>query len=352
MIRLGSRFAPPHLPPSSSGFSWWYADICGEAGEGLVLIWARNLPFVPSAAPGELSVALAVYKDGRERFYALQTAPGDAARAAPGSLEIGRSAFEVRQGPRGVSLRADLDIDVAGVGRVRGAVEVAGASARLPDGQHGSLDWAPITLAARGRAELTWSDGALAISGRAYFDGNASETPLDELGIRDWRWGRIALPRRDLVYFVLSPEEGVEDRTTVLEVDETGAGVPLAMTHAFDDGMPGWFGLRRASSLVLRGDAGELTVDFTHQVEDGPFYQRYVVEAVTSDGERGRGVAERVVPGRLRQSWHRPLVNMRVDRLGRKASMWLPLFAGASSGRVRRLVTSWLRGPREQEAYP
>ena len=316
----------------------------------MVLIWARSLPFVPDASAGGLSVALAVYKDGREHFYALQAVPDSDSEASAETFRIGQSRFQVRHTPHGVSLRATLDIEVTGAGRVRGVVEVNGASTRLEGGSHGPLDWAPISLAARGHAYLAWQDGSVRVAGRAYFDGNAADTPLDQMGIRDWRWGRVALPHRDLVYFILSSAEATTGLG--LSVDEAGHGTEQQLSASIRDGAPGWFGLRRAQSLVLTGEGEEATIDFLHQVEDGPFYQRYLVEATTSRGERGRGVAERVVPGRLGQAWHRPLVNMRVDRIGRRRSIWLPLFAGASEGRVRRLVSSWLRGPKQVEVYP
>lgn len=131
-----------------------------------------------------------------------------------------------------------------------------------------------------------------------------------------------------------------------MSVDELGRVDRAAqVTAAFREGRHGWFGLRRAAGLTLTGrDVGEIDINFIHQVEDGPFYQRYLVEARTSRGEVGRGVAERVVPSRLDHAWHRPFVNMRVDRRDAARSMWLPLFSGAASGRWSRLVSSLLRG--------
>lgn len=323
-----------------------------------MLIWARGLPFVPPPegrpAAEELSVAIAVYKDGQEHFYALQsTADARPSSAGGPELRIGRSTFRFEERGGAVTLRAKLDLDVAGCSRVRGTVEVCGAPARIDAAGGGPLGWAPVSLAARGRAELTWDEGTCSLSGPAYFDGNWSERPLWDLGIRDWRWGRVALPGRDLVYFVLSPEERAsEGATLVLTVDEDGRGVPLSRSAVFEDGLPGWFGLRRIEALTLRGEDDEIVVDFVDQVEDGPFYQRYLIEAKTRHGERGRGVAERVVPARLKQVWHRPLVNMRVDRVGAKPSVWLPLFSGAARGRVRRLVSTWWRGSGRAEVRP
>ncbi len=354
MIALGASSVPPHLPPSREGFSWWYVDLCGPEGEAVVLIWARGLPFVPEtparARAEQHSIVVAVYEEGRESFYALQTfeAPGSAGGAGPSELRLGRSSLRVHRRGSKVFLRADLDLDVTGTGRVRGSVELVGDRARVATEGGGPLGWAPVVCAGRGRASLRWDDGSYAAEGRAYFDGNASDRPLGALGLRDWRWGRLALPGRDLVYFQLEPEgDAGTAGPVVLSVAEDGAVRAARGARAsFRDGLPGWFGLRRAESLTLTADdLPPVHVDFVHQVEDGPFYQRYLVQATTPCGQTGRGVAERVVPSRLDRAWHRPLVEMRIERVGARSSSWLPLFSGPRAGRAGRLVSAWLRAP-------
>lgn len=345
MIGIGSEMLPPLLAASPRGFSWWYADIVGGPGEAVVLLWARRLPFVPAALAGDdapLAVALAVYRDGREHFYALQTSSEQMAKSAPGELRIGSSRFHVGDRRGRVSLRADLDITLPGSGRVRGVVELEGARVTLAGTAENALDWLPVTAAAEGRAELAWDGGDVSMTGRAYFDGNGSRAPLPELGIDDWRWGRIAMPRREVVYFQLTSPDGASAPPTVLTIEEDGrARVAQRCSARFLDASPGWFGLRRSRRAMVELDDETLHIDFDHRVEDGFFYQRYLAFARSTSGEVGHGVAERVVPGRIDAAWHRPLVRMRVDREGVPPSLWYPLFSGARSGRVGRLFASW-----------
>lgn len=349
VIRLGQHLLPPGLARSEHGFSWWYADIVDDAGDGVVLIWGHRLPFVPAPAGRHLApfvVALAVYRNGREAYYALQSAPECHVTEAAGQLSIGASTFRSSIEAGAARLRADLDLRLPGSGRVTGVVEVVGPRSAVAASGGGPLGWYPIAVMAEGRADLEWDGGAARIRGRAYFDGNAAERPLGELGIDDWRWGRIAFPSREVVYFQLAPADGA----SVLSVDAQGEGQTFVDSAAsFRDRGPGWFGLRRAASLTLDVGGEAIEVDFRHQVEDGFFYQRYLVEARSQCGEVGRGVAERVVPARLAQSWHRPLVRMRVAEVGAAPSLWYPLFSGSREGRWGRLLAS-MRGPRPQVA--
>ncbi len=346
MIRIGSELLPPHLPSTPRGFAWWYADIVGGAGDAVVLLWARRLPFVPVRPDGDeapLAVALAVYRNGRECFYALQTRAEREARESPGELRIGDSCFRVRSHAGRVSLRADLDLLLPASGRVTGVVELEGARTTIQAGSESPLDWFPITATALGRASLDWEGGSCDVVGRGYFDGNAAAEPLHELGIADWRWGRVSFPSREVVYFQVSPASG-DAPPTVLSISKRGDGRAVAgATSELADAAPGWFGLRRAERLALSLPGERIEVQFQHQVEDGFFYQRYLTAARSTSGETGHGVAERVAPSRLASSWHRPLVRMRVDQHGLAPSRWYPLFSGARAGRWSRLLASWGR---------
>ena len=71
-------------------------------------------------------------------------------------------------------------------------------------------------------------------------------------------------------------------------------------------------------------------------VDDGPFYLRFLVDAEDGvNGCRGRGFAERVVPANVDRPWQRPFVRMRTFATDGDNSMWLPLFSGPRSGRLR-----------------
>jgi hypothetical protein len=346
MLGMATNIAPPSLPELPRGFAWWYVDIVGGPEEAVVLLWSRRLPFVPMrqdpSGPGSLAIALAVYRGGREHFYALKCCDAGAAREVSSrELRIGKSRFQFDRRAGDVRLRADLDLSLTSSGRVQGVVEVEGAEAKVA-GSPGLLDWMPVTAAAAGRASLDWDQGSFELRGPAYFDGNAGTRRLDELGIDDWRWGRIAFSNRDLIYFQLTPDGGAPPSPVVLSVDRRGrVQTSTEVDLRFIDGASGWFGLPRAEQLMLRGRAADLDLRFTHQVEDGFFYQRYLVTARAEDGEIGHGVAERVVPRRLAAAWHRPLVRMRIDHADQRPSIWHPLFSGSRHGRFTRLLRSW-----------
>jgi hypothetical protein len=84
-------------------------------------------------------------------------------------------------------------------------------------------------------------------------------------------------------------------------------------------------------------DGRPVEVEVRALLDDGPFYQRYLL-AGRCEGEHGRGVGENVVPGRVDGDVLRPLVSMRVHRVDGPNSMWLPLFCGDRAGRWSRLL--------------
>jgi hypothetical protein len=78
-------------------------------------------------------------------------------------------------------------------------------------------------------------------------------------------------------------------------------------------------------------------VDVTALLDNGPFYQRYLLRG-RCGADEAYGVGEHVVPDRVDTDLLRPLVRMRVHQSDGPNSMWLPLFSGDSAGRVRRLL--------------
>ena len=80
-----------------------------------------------------------------------------------------------------------------------------------------------------------------------------------------------------------------------------------------------------------------MRVEVAALLDDGPFYQRYLLRGRCGDDE-GYGIGEHVVPDRVDSGLLRPLVRMRVHRAAGRNSMWLPLFSGDSDGRWGRLL--------------
>lgn len=354
-------------------FAWWYVDLVDAQGRGMVLIWSFGLPFLPGArrcrpATERPSLSLALYENSRPSFYSLQQfKPEEVQIESPQCMRFGDSRFELVRRDGQVRLRAQLSMTVVGSGRIHGTVEAEGIACRAPaassaakeqHGQHGQQvskhRWAPILAAQRGRAELHLEpSGRFELEGRAYIDSNGSPRPLHALGIDDWRWGRIALGDRELIYYLVEPEPGSQTAPIqhVLEARADGTLRALPVEVSFSDPRRSLYGLAYHQRARLTGPELDLHLRFRALVDDGPFYLRFLVDAEERSSsqqgygaQQGCGVAEQVAPGRVDLAWQRPFVRMRTQQTAGPNSIWLPLFSGPQKGRLGRLARHWTGG--------
>lgn len=368
MITLCSADSEPDrtVLASPGGFTWFYVDLVDERGWGATVIWSWGLPFLPGYAGAARagrperpidrpSVNIVVYGDGRERFYLLSELPPDECEwSADGrSWRLGDCTFAWTDTPGtgGAAptreLRGHLDLALPTGGRVTGELRLAGALRRdsaapghpAPAGPDCTHTWTPMVAASRGSLELRTPTGDLRVDGRAYHDRNSSAQPLHDLGIESWWWGRLALPDRDLVFYHLTPRDpGAAPRDLVVELAADGScrvrEAPLTVGRV----RRSTWGLRwPASATFPDPDGREVGVEVSSVLDNGPFYQRYLLTG-RCDGVLCHGVGENVVPDRVDTDLLRPLVRMRVHRAAGPNSIWLPLFSGDSTGRWGRLL--------------
>lgn len=362
MIDIGctSREMAADLFRAPGGFAWWYLDVLTPEGDGIVLIWSYGLPFLPGYAAGarrgtpELpserpSVNLVVYRRGSPVFYLLQEHPGEGEPFEDGRVQrIGRSRFTSRIAEGRRRVEVELDCAVPGTReRLTGTIRMDGVARRVDGGSAPEPDhlWTPLTGPATAEVSLRFGGRPFAhIRGRAYHDRNGGCVPLHALGIRRWIWGRVPLPDRERIFYLLWPKgSGGPPRAIGLTIDGEGR------THRAADLRvePGphrrsFAGLRWPTTLTL-SDGGQpwLRVRTVRVVDQGPFYLRFQSEGV-ADEVRALGWSELCEPDRVDLALHRPFVRMRVHRPGAPNSSWLPLFSGPRAGRPGRLLCHWL----------
>lgn len=300
------------LPSSSTAFDWWYADARNAAGDGLVLIWASALPFFPENTP---LVNLALYRRKRPALWLLEQARPSQWTARAGadgfSISLGESELHLTRGAGGIVLKARLDLSVPGdLRRLTGEVVVKGPSL-LQGPRRGSVDphrWTPICATARVQSRFLFGgDAFFSLDAPGYLDRNASDLPLEQIGVRRWEWGRVRSGERCAIWYDLTARSG-ERETHLLEV----AGAQMRESAAA--------GAERASAIAALG----------RPVERGPFYSRWLAG---SDA-----VVERCEVDRVFDRWHRPLVRMRLHGAAARESVWAPLFCGPAEGRISRLL--------------
>ncbi len=342
------------------GFAWWYCDLVTPTGDGAVLIGFFGLPFLPGYQ-GERGVPrehpglnVAVYRAGKPEFYLLQEYEDASLDLASErwTMRLGRSTLTLAWRGDEVHLEGELDLAIPGsLRRTRGHLDVRGPASRVAatigDPRH---VWCPIAPSAEGR--LVLDDGEAppeTLVGRAYVDANASAVALPELHMASWRWGRIAFPTREVVYYAVTGDRGIEE-PLVLSIPHGAAAREHAATPIqWSTPRRSVYGLDWCADAELTDASGHvISLHARHLVEDGPFYLRWILEArCEATGEVGHGVSELVDVPRIDRAWQRPFVRMRRHRSEGANSMWVPLFSGPRRGRAGRLLRHWLgRGGR------
>jgi len=333
------------------GFCWWYLDLTDEAGNGLVLIWALGLPFLAGSRRGlparsRPALNLALYRGGRCDLYLLQEFGEDQAdfTDASGSAVLGRSRIDVSEKGEDVRVRVLLDEALPGTKeRLVAQIDLRGPRLKLSGPSAAALHlWTPRVVGGPASARVTVGSSEWQFDGTGYFDGNASPVGLHAQGIASWRWGRVNLGERSVVFYDLVETDGSK---TCFVLEARADGSCRAVEGAelrFGPEKSGLYGLSAPRSLDIMSSESHVRCQMQRLVDDGPFYQRFLMRA-EEGGVVGHGVYEVVSPHRLDVPWQRPFVRMRTHSLsGERNSSWLPLFSGPRRGRTGRLLRSWL----------
>ena len=348
------HLTPPGPLDNDGGFLWWYLDLTDSFGNGMVLIWSFGLPFLPGLASAARhgqpaspaahpSLNVVLYRAGKPDFYLLQTidpaqATWDGDRWQMGGLSGQRMVHGER-----LILWMELDCAVPGTSeRLVGRVNLCGTRVQgVSDDAPGTAHvWSPLVVAAIGHADLQCGTSRWQLTGRAYHDRNFGDRPLHTLGIDRWWWLHLALPDRELIGYHLLPDTpNAAPRSVCMAITHDGKAETIEPARFV---MRGWrwslLGLSSPRTITFTPPHSEpVTAHLVHRVDDGPFYQRFQIEAVV-DEQRVRGFAEQVVPGRIDRALYAPFVRMRVHRHDGRNSMWLPLFTGPRTGRLSRLL--------------
>ena len=346
-------------------FAWWYVDLTTPAGDGLVLVWALGLPFLPSSRAFRSppyrrpSIHLASYRGGQPDLYLLQEYEADSPSCqVSGSGQIGACRFEVSEHEGETRLHVHLDLEVPSAqSRLLGEIDLRGHSLACASSE-GRLRhvWTPRCLGAHAQAHIECGDQIRTISGRGYFDGNLSALPLHEQNIESWRWGRTSFEDETVVYYDVTSEDG-ERQGLVLIHHADGHMETHTQLPTFSRPLAGNYGLRGPRRVLIERPNRLYELDATHLVDDGPFYQRYLVTGnriiknsrnAVVENTLGHGIAELVRPGAIDRPWQRPFVRMKTHKVaaGHINSTFLPLFSGFADDRAERLaraLTGWRR---------
>ena len=118
MLDLVSKQSPPALqsPSDESGFCWYYLDLVGDNGSGIVLIWGMRNPFLPIGEQLGMcpSVSLVIYEHGQKVFNLHQVFGDDEFEWGEDAWRLGNSVFEWKERFGQMVLTVTLDCEVPG----------------------------------------------------------------------------------------------------------------------------------------------------------------------------------------------------------------------------------------------
>lgn len=327
------------------GFSWGYLDLLDDTHSGIVVIWCFGLPFLPGTVHrgrigqpvrpvAEPSVSIAVHRHGEPDLWLLQRLPPDARTPEPiaPDLQLGACRFASTPG----RLEVHLDCPVPGGERLVGDLVLEGEPIRVDPVGASVHRWAP-RLVGRGRADLACGDWRLTLDGEGYHDANASQVGLEQLGIRRWIWGRTPHREGTWIHYLIEPEDPAHGpQYWWIDVDRTGRVTQRVVEVAFEPDVPGRWGFPSPRGYTIEGRRFR----HVHALEDGPFYQRWVTQLTTPDGQVHHGTGEVVDVPRMDASPLRHITAFAVHD-PRRFSWWVPLFSGPPEGRLSRLLRHW-----------
>lgn len=232
---------------------------------------------------------------GGTRRWAMTERGRSAVRRTAEHLSIGRSSLALMQG----ALMAELDERCAPL-----PFAIKGEIRLLPEVTHGQAfmlapghQWQPIAPAAIIDVRLT--QPALAWRGRAYFDSNWGDRPLED-SFTSWTWSRRHIGTTSRIHYDVERRDG----------SALSLGLDLAQDGTMNEApREPWQPMPRSAWRLQRQVRLHTAPCGIHAWEDTPFYSRTLIDTVA-----GHVVQEHLSLPRLTNPLVRMMLPFRMPR--------------------------------------
>lgn len=327
---------------NSGSYEWWYFDAFDRANAlHIVVIFYDGCPFSPeyidkwenlgtragARAQDHPAVSVSVYEHGKPVFYSLIEYHASAFSwdEEQRKLTVGQSGFQFSATGNVLTYTIDLDEQLPCGDRLKGSLKFTGC--RTPDDLFGSQlkesrvahEWNMSLPGANVTGEIEISSSlhpakVYEVGGRGYHDHNLGFEPMKK-EFRNWYWGRVHMPSGTLVYYIMNKNNGTDNRAWFISNDNSEVEFVFDSV-ILEDFRSNLFLLSSARKIILKGKKAEVTIQMSAIVDSGPFYYRFLSDAIlkSEEGElleTARGISEFIHPARIHSRLYRPLVNMR-----------------------------------------
>ncbi len=337
-----------HEQNSPQAYEWWYFDAISDDGrEAVVIIFLDNFVFSPryNEAVRKMkkgiqisdrfpAVAFFYYRDGKPLYRSINEYTNAEFRADTEKpyCQIGNSKFSFECAPYGSGYLIDVETNAYGNRKLKARFEwLSVESDLMPEKRQFSVahNWNLVVARAdvTGKIQIFDEKGKLEqkinFRGTGYHDHNADTRWMPET-VEYWHWGRAHFSDSTTVFYHYKEFDQAKPMTKLILVRKNSIQVLDAHLDSSRFRMNS-FGLTYASQLTFSSQEG-FSLSVRQRVADASFfYLRFWSEAEIKypNGQSHivPAISEYLFPKRLRKSWFDKLIDMRIGRCGKSASL-------------------------------
>lgn len=333
-----------HQKETPGAYEWWYFDWVDPVQElAMVVILYEGNPFsrryMEALKKGNKpqadqypAISISVYQKGEHIYYSFtEFEPDDAAfESSKPQVTIGNHSMTVRQQQGNLVYDLELnetlpdgtgfDATLQFLGSAPDSTLLTTSEAEVDEAADHTWNLALPRCSVTGTMHIHHPEqkepDRFEISAVGYHDHNRGDRPMKD-EFTDWYWGRFHFKNATLVCYVMHRKGGDDHRAWL--IGNKGQEVLAEFDSVgLDDKNFNMFGLEAAHRLTMQGSGKEVNIHCKQVVDNGPFYRRYLAEAIMFDQstdhiERTTGIAEYIRPKRIHNRLFWPLVNMRIQ---------------------------------------
>lgn len=335
--KLEDEKIDPEKP--SGGYEWWYFDALSTDKEwGIVVIFYDGNPFSTkyidelgknpgshAALPKQFpAISVSLYRKGKAEYYSF--------------LEYGEGKFhwddEEQTGSVGSNffkrniVGDKLEYELLLTQTLESGHSINAklkfVSQKLPEDllSHESAGekhfWNLIQPKARVTGSITVEgkriDRNILFNGDGYHDHNTGFEPMKD-SFKDWYWGRFHFRDATLIYYVMNGLDGSQQHEAWLFDSKSQELLEKFDQIELDYPMSNRFGLNTYRKLEIISPTTEITIQQNRLIDNGPFYQRFVSDAIMKREESvspGQGISEYIKPEIIYEEKYWWMVKMRL----------------------------------------
>ncbi len=323
-----------------TGYEWWYFDaISADKSWSIVIIFYQGNPFSTNYIEGKYSkrseeypaLSISVYKNGKAEYYSFLEFPKsqflyDAEDDI--HLSIGGCAFHRKTSSDSIEYEVNLNQTLESGHSIVGKLKFIGdrtsnnliSSSKKGDRHYWNLLQPRSKVVGSFKIAGKTDSYHVGFHGDGYHDHNVGHEIMSE-SFKDWYWGRFHFPKYTIVYYIMNGYKTKQHQAWLISRDNqelAGFFDKIELTNKKKNVL----GLESFREIKLAGLLGNLTIVNNKIIDNGPFYQRYLSEAIFKDvsgSESQVGISEYINPSRIEEQKYWWMVRMRLRYLREKA---------------------------------